>query len=105
LVSLAWVFFRAENFGQAWSFLEGILIFRNQDIFLPNVFASIIGISLIGKVGLLLLFLLLDKPISQIIMYQRPVSKPSRFMLVSLLVMSLIVFGFWGEVDFIYFQF
>ena len=105
LVSFAWVFFRAENFDQAWYFFEGIFTWRHQEVFLPNVFASLIGITLLGKLGILLLFVLLDKRINALILYQRKTSKMNRVVLIALLLMSLVVFGFWGEVDFIYFQF
>ncbi|MFM7769991.1 MAG: MBOAT family O-acyltransferase [Bacteroidota bacterium] len=105
LVSVAWIFFRAENLTQALSFIEGIFTWRHQEVFLPNVFASIIGMPLIGKASLVVAFILLDKRITAIILQQKFISRGKRTVLLSLLLMSLVIFGYWGEVDFIYFQF
>jgi D-alanyl-lipoteichoic acid acyltransferase DltB (MBOAT superfamily) len=98
LVCLTWIFFRAESFGQAWSYLSGILTFRSGA---PDYRA----LSLLLPLGLMML--VIDLTQRQIrnqtaVLTWTPVRKGLAF---GVMVLGVIVFSGAAEVPFIYFQF
>ncbi|NNL46919.1 MAG: MBOAT family protein, partial [Acidimicrobiia bacterium] len=98
LVCLTWIFFRAETFGEAWSYLTGILSFRSGA---PDYRA----ISLLLPLGLMMLAI--DLTQRQLrnqtaILTWPPVRKGLAF---GVMVVGIIVFSGAAQVPFIYFQF
>lgn len=104
-VSVLWVFFRATTFDQALSVFKGIATFQSQEGFLPSVFNTLNGTVILGKVMMLGCFIFLDPWLSAIIVERKPMRSNRKIWLFAFLVASLVLFGQWGKVDFIYFQF
>ena len=104
-VSVLWVFFRATSFDQALSVFKGIATFQSQEGFLPSVFNTLNGTVILGKVMMLGCFIFLDPWLSAIIVESKPMRSNRKIWLFAFLVASLVLFGHWGKVDFIYFQF
>jgi hypothetical protein len=100
-----WVFFRATSFDQALSVFKGIATFQSQEGFLPSVFNTLNGTVILGKVMMLGCFIFLDPWLSAIIVESKPMRSNRKIWLFAFLVASLVLFGHWGKVDFIYFQF
>lgn len=105
LVTGAWVFFRADNFGVARNMFEGLLTWRGQIGFLPTAFIPFTPWVIAWKVALMVLFVVADRRVSAAMYYERALSYNQRLVLVSAMLALLGLFGNWGEVGFIYFQF
>ena len=104
-VSLLWIFFRATSFEQALTVMKGVVSFQVQAGFLPSVFNTLNGTVILGKVLMLFGFVLLDPWLTAIIVERKPMPSNRKIWLFAFLVASLFLFGQWGKVDFIYFQF
>lgn len=105
LVTLAWVFFRAENISEAGFIISEILSF-NLDASALLEFTSVRGhgyylLRILFVAGFIILDpwfeTLLDQKTTLPVWVKRP--------LYATLIAVILVFGFWGEVEFIYFQF
>ena len=105
LVTWAWVFFRADSFGQAKNLFQGLFLFRSQTGFLPSSFIPFTPWVIAWKLFLLGLFLWLDYRVSSIIYYEVRLTYNRRWIWLSALLATLALMGNWGEVGFIYFQF
>ena len=105
LVTWAWVFFRADSFGQAKNLFRGLFLFRGQTGFLPSSFIPFTPWVIAWKLFLLGLFLWLDYRVSSIIYYEVRLTYNRRWIWLSALLATLALMGNWGEVGFIYFQF
>jgi len=105
LVTCAWVFFRADNFAIASNMFEGLFTLRTQVGFLPSAFVPFTPMVIAWKVALLVMFMIADRRISKSIYYEHTPTYAQRLVLVSALLALLGLFGNWGEVGFIYFQF
>jgi len=104
-VSFLWIFFRASSFEQAIGIIKGIATFQSQPGFLPSVFVPLNGAVIIGKILLLLVFVLIDRKVTEIVLGTRAIRSNRKMWLLAILLASLALFGQWGKVDFIYFQF
>jgi hypothetical protein len=104
-VSLLWIFFRASSFEQAMAIIKGIATFQSQPGFLPSVFVPLNGAVIMGKLLLLMVFILIDRRVTEIVFGTRSMSANRKLWLFAALLASLALFGQWGKVDFIYFQF
>jgi hypothetical protein len=58
-----------------------------------------------GKILLLLVFVLIDRKVTEIVLGTRAIRSNRKMWLLAILLASLALFGQWGKVDFIYFQF
>lgn len=104
-VSFLWIFFRATSFDQAIQVMRGIVTFQSQCGSLPGVFVPLSGQVIVGKILMLLVFILVDRRITEVAMGTRVMRSNRKIWLFALLLASLALFGQWGKVDFIYFQF
>jgi hypothetical protein len=104
-VSFLWIFFRASSFEQAIGIIKGIATFQSQPGFLPSVFVPLNGAVIMGKILLLLVFILIDRRVTEIVLGTRAIGSNRKVWLFAALLASLALFGQWGKVDFIYFQF
>jgi D-alanyl-lipoteichoic acid acyltransferase DltB (MBOAT superfamily) len=104
-VSVLWVFFRATSFDQALSVFKGIVTFQSQPGFLPSVFVPLNGAVIMGKLLLLVVFILIDRRVTEVVLGIRAITANRKLWLFAALLASLALFGQWGKVDFIYFQF
>jgi len=104
-VSFLWIFFRATSFDQAIQVMRGIVTFQSQWGSLPGVFVPLSGQVIVGKILMLLVFILVDRRITEVAMGTRVMRSNRKIWLFALLLASLALFGQWGKVDFIYFQF
>jgi len=104
-VSFLWIFFRAQSFEQATQVIKGIVTFQSQPGFLPSVFVPLNGAVIIGKILMLVVFVLIDRKVTEIVLGIRAMSSNRKVWLFAALLAGLALFGQWGKVDFIYFQF
>lgn len=104
-VSFLWIFFRATSFDQAIQVMRGIVTFQSQPGFLPSVFVPLNGAVIIGKILMLVVFVLIDRKVTEIVLGTRAIGSNRKVWLFAALLACLALFGQWGKVDFIYFQF
>jgi D-alanyl-lipoteichoic acid acyltransferase DltB (MBOAT superfamily) len=104
-VSFLWIFFRAQSFEQATQVIKGIVTFQSQPGFLPSVFGPLNGAVIIGKILMLVVFVLIDRKVTEIVLGTRAMGSNRKVWLFAALLACLALFGQWGKVDFIYFQF
>lgn len=105
-VVVGWIFFRAPSAGVAVSMIGDILTLRSQTEDLPKALSGIHPISLQFKLALVALFLLLDQRISAIATGRNAkLSFVAKLLLFTFLAAFILLFGYWGDVEFIYFQF
>jgi hypothetical protein len=69
------------------------------------VFVPLNGAVIMGKILLLLVFALIDRRVTEVVFGTRALSANRKVWLFAALLASLALFGQWGKVDFIYFQF
>jgi hypothetical protein len=69
------------------------------------VFVPLNGAVIMGKILMLLVFVLIDKRVTEIVFGARAIRANRKIWLFAALLASLALFGQWGKVDFIYFQF
>jgi D-alanyl-lipoteichoic acid acyltransferase DltB (MBOAT superfamily) len=105
VVSFLWIFFRSSSFDQATSIIKGIVTFQSQPGFLPSVFVPLNGAVIMGKIFMLLVFVLIDRKATEIVLGTRAIGSNRKVWLFAAMLASLALFGQWGKVDFIYFQF
>lgn len=111
LATFAWIFFRAENVGDAFAIIKSIgnisidvTSFKDSIFFFadnPKNFGRIIFLMAVG-----LAFLSLDPLMDKIAKQRIALPHPAfRYGLYATIVASIILIGYFGEVSFIYFQF
>jgi alginate O-acetyltransferase complex protein AlgI len=107
IVTIGWIFFRAENLNDAVTILSRILFFENGKSAMDGEL-SMLGLpGLAWKVLLVLSFMLYDPIVHKLSRGGYDAKLSSNFKLAgyALLAAMVVLFGFWGEVEFIYFQF
>ncbi|MFN0032824.1 MAG: hypothetical protein ACKVOR_11755, partial [Flavobacteriales bacterium] len=107
LVVIGWIFFRAENVGDAVMVLGRILTFENSSWQIPDLLQHNGFYGMMWKIFLAFVFLMFDKILHN---YTRSLSgtrvqHAMRLGVYGVLAAVILLFGFWGEVEFIYFQF
>ena len=111
LALFAWIFFRASSVNDAFTIIKQI---THCHVSIPALKSSFLVFvtnpAYIGRLGVFLLILALfiwvdpkmDNLIKRRIIIPSPIVK---YALYSFILVSIILFGFFGEVQFIYFQF
>ncbi|MFN0030885.1 MAG: hypothetical protein ACKVOR_01855, partial [Flavobacteriales bacterium] len=107
LVVIGWIFFRAENVGDAVMVLLRILTFSSGASALDG------ELSMLGTPGMMWKLLLVGSFVCYDLfahrltrgVYDTRLNSTLRLTAYSLLAAMIVLFGFWGEVEFIYFQF
>lgn len=107
LVTFTWIFFRITNLSKAINIIQTISQIRIGTLYSQiNGCSSIINGKFVFVLILLVIFILSDKKMDALIKNRlKIVSIWKNYLLYSLLLVSLIMFGFWGKINFIYFQF
>ncbi len=106
LVTIGWVFFRANSVSDALSMLYRISIWAPLQGDLPLALSNIHPYYLNFLMGVTICFLAFDVYMSKLSRNEKPAPFKQANMILNALVIALIaLFGFWGKVQFIYFQF
>lgn len=103
LVAFAWIFFRAENFSHATSYIEAIFsvsLFSIPEILTPKI-TMVYTLLLIP---LLLVTEWLQRGRLHGLSIER-LRRPARWMIYTSVLIMIVTFGKFGEAEFIYFQF
>lgn len=106
LVVLGWIFFRAANVDDAMYYIQRMLSFAPQTEDLPREIKRFGPYGMAFKVFLAGSFFILDPYLHRLTRghYQR-VSYFAKMMIYAFLLAMILLVGFWGDVQFIYFQF
>ncbi len=103
LVLIAWIFFRASTMNDAFKFMQHLLAGD-----LSNVNPIVIGIQKINfwvLIVICLFFLSFDSKVHGFIRRESNLYSVKAVTLFSVLISLIVTCGFWGKVQFIYFQF
>ena len=103
LVAFAWIFFRAENFSHATSYIEAMFsvsLFSIPEILTPKI-TMVYTLLLIP---LLLVTEWLQRGRLHGLSIER-LRRPARWMIYTSVLIMIVTFGKFGEAEFIYFQF
>jgi len=106
LVLLGWIFFRSDSVSQAWQVLQDICSMKTYEGTLPIELRRVGDTGIWIKVLFALALMLIDPLMNKIVRgeYHR-LNYPVKLTLYSFLIAAIVLFGFWGDVAFIYFQF
>ncbi|MFM9984138.1 MAG: MBOAT family O-acyltransferase [Flavobacteriales bacterium] len=105
IVVIGWIFFRAENVTDAYYIIKSIFTLNSTQAGLPEDL-QMFGIpGLAWKILLALSFLIYDPLLHNLTRNEYKVGSYLRLMVYSVLAAMILLLGFWGEVEFIYFQF
>jgi len=106
LVAFAWIFFRAKSVAVAMQIVFKIIAIRNYSFAVLMNELSTFGTTKFAIISiLLLLFILVDKYITQLLNGDIKISTFKNIFAFSLMLAMLCIFGYYGETQFIYFQF
>lgn len=108
LVLFAWIFFRANTIEDAVTIVRILAstIFNFSFSSLSNYLFVTGGAKLLSTLVLLVMFVIMDPYMDNIIKSRKELHKrPVKYGLFAALMASLLLFGYFGEVHFIYFQF
>ncbi|MDP1801708.1 MAG: MBOAT family O-acyltransferase [Bacteroidota bacterium] len=103
LVLFAWIFFRAATVTGAFDYISNM--FTRYDFMIDPSGSGIRKISFYALISLALFFLMFDRNVHQFIRKENNLFQVKAVALFSVLVALVITIGFWGKVQFIYFQF
>lgn len=104
LVNFAWIFFRAYNVQEAFLIIKEILNFNNYNglinlfHFKIDFFFSLLFLSI-----LLVIEFFIEKGTLELWLID--LAKPAKWALMVIMLLVIMVFGKWNEVNFLYFQF
>ncbi|MCW5898872.1 MAG: MBOAT family protein [Flavobacteriales bacterium] len=105
LVTFSWFFFRAEDIGDTITIVERVSTFAHGPLDTASLFTAfkpgILAVTLVLGFGLLLF----DHRIEELVHGTRPLSKAMDLLFHATLLVLLVLFGNYGEVAFMYFQF
>jgi alginate O-acetyltransferase complex protein AlgI len=106
LVLLGWVFFRSESVEQATKILTDISTLSESTLTLPAEMARLGDIGILFKILLGVGFMFFDPYMNKIVESNHSrLSYSTKLFLYGFLIAFTMLFGFWGDVAFIYFQF
>lgn len=106
LVLLGWVFFRSESVEQATKILTDISTLSESTLTLPAEMARLGDIGILFKILLGVGFMFFDPYMNKIVESNHSrLSYSTKLFLYGFLIAFTVLFGFWGDVAFIYFQF
>lgn len=103
LVLFAWIFFRAATVTGAFDYISNMFV--RYDFMIDPSDSGIRKISFYALISLALFFLMFDRNVHQFIRKENNLFQVKAVALFSVLVALVITIGFWGKVQFIYFQF
>ena len=103
LVYISWIFFRANDVGDAIYILKSHFVFGGeQTLNLFRVPADFV-LSFVGIGALLVMDFLEER--HQISIKLRLLPRPAKWALLGAFVFMILLFAVWNEADFLYFQF
>ena len=106
IVAFAWIFFRAKNLDFAIQIISKIFSLKTYGAAILVNELSVFGITKFFIILLLLLlFILIDRFITKLLNGNYLISTLSNILVFSLMLAMLTIFGYYGETQFIYFQF
>lgn len=107
LVVLGWIFFRAESVSDAWVVIKGIFTGQGSSWVPPDEIMTFGYLSLAFKLGLVLVFMAVDLTMHRFSrgVYDHRTGHWFRLSLFAYLAALILLIGYWGDVEFIYFQF
>lgn len=107
LVVLGWIFFRAESVSDAWVVIKGIFTGQASSWVPPDEIMTFGYLSLAFKLGLVMVFMALDLTIHRFSrgVYDHRTGHWFRLSFFAYLAALILLIGYWGDVEFIYFQF
>jgi D-alanyl-lipoteichoic acid acyltransferase DltB (MBOAT superfamily) len=106
-VVLGWIFFRATSIHDAWLVIKGILTGQHSSWAPPEEIMIFGYLSLAYKLLLVTLFMLMDLTIHRFTRgyYDHRTKHWFRLSFYAYLAALIVLIGYWGDVEFIYFQF
>lgn len=114
LVTISWVFFRADSIREAFQIIIGMLTVWNPQIFINGAFFSL-GLRrknfMVLAISIFILFAADYCKKQGIVLRKRIIQQPSwiRWLIFSISISAILLFGIWGPAynatNFIYFQF
>jgi hypothetical protein len=111
LTLFAWIFFRAKNISTAFIVIKNIFAGSfNFTAFKDSLTALTFHQNALGNtsflVGLVVFFLAIDPAMDRLSKNKTSIQKPTyKIAVYSALVAGIVIFGFFGKIQFIYFQF
>lgn len=105
IVVIGWIFFRAEHVGDAWYIIKSIFTFHTSGPGLPEDLQMFGMPGLTWKILLALSFLMYDPLLHKLTRDKIKACSFLRLLVYGSLAAMILLLGFWGEVEFIYFQF
>lgn len=107
LVAVGWIFFRAATLEDAITILRRIIFLEGPGLQLISEFMMMGSIGLAFKFLFVLAFIAVDPFLHRFTrgVYDERTTSIMRLSLYAMLAAMIILLGFWGEVEFIYFQF
>jgi len=103
LVLFAWIFFRSKSLADSVSYIH--TMFLQSSLGLSFAEIGLKRISVIILVLISILFLSFDRSVHEFIRKESNLFRIKAIVLFSVLISIIITCGFWGKVQFIYFQF
>jgi alginate O-acetyltransferase complex protein AlgI len=102
LAWFAWIFFRANNIGDAFMIIRNIFTSSSEPINL-FLFKSDLYISIV----LIIILIIIEILEERVQLYEKLKSfvRPVKWILLILIILSIVVLGKWESIDFLYFQF
>lgn len=106
LAAFAWIFFRAENMQDAQVVIYKILDFKSYSLHNIDILKDVKFISLAITSLILFVFIAIDPKMDALIKSRSVLEmRWVRVSVYAVMLVAIILFGFFGKTDFIYFQF
>lgn len=105
LVAFAWIFFRAENLKEAQIIINKIFNVSMYHWDKIKIMSDVKSISIIITFLLLAIFISVDGFMDKLVKSREITTKPKSLLIFSVIFIVILIFGFFGKTDFIYFQF
>lgn len=107
LVTFGWIFFRANSIDDAFKIIKGIFTLQSGKVAYPGELGRFNAVGMAIKIAIAVAFLFVD-PLIHKITRTKDIPYLNSFLrmcLYAILAATIILLGFWGDVEFIYFQF
>ncbi len=105
LVVFAWIFFRAKNMDNALFIIEQIFKFKDYSLQNMELIHTAKVNSVIITILLLLIFIVMDPFMDRLIKSRKTMGKTANLIVYACIFITILMFGYFGKTDFIYFQF
>lgn len=103
LVLFAWIFFRARSLADSVNYIYTMISNSNSGLTFAEIGLKRISVVILVLVSVL--FLSIDRSVHEFIRRESNLFRVKAVVLFSVLISIIITCGFWGKVQFIYFQF